>query len=248
MHIAISSICAIHVDNDNFTIQYATKPVITVCSSNDSPGTKVDSGTESVISFRVHQTDNQVVNFTKSLFMIFARSMQDSNLKTFLGTPIQHGVHVGDSRLHVDFFSTSRCARRGKHVALLDQRDPEHVEIKQRLIAGKVAVDEDLIQSADRIKSTQDPYRFTCPGCKRLASLSFDAWDITSDDCCDHTTCPVLDKDPSKHVVFEDVQSSPVAVITQREVQSVQSARVHERNPRPPSPLVCSQNIHDVCK
>ena len=137
---------------------------------------------------------------------LFVKNMQSDVLRKILTTPIQHGLHIGDINLKPSFFTTS-SSRRGAYTASLMPGDEEYDTILQRILKGVKAVDEAQEEVDARIQDDTDPFRSVCPGCRKHCTVDFDAWDITRDGES-HITCPVLDVDPSAHIMSADVRSA----------------------------------------
>ena len=88
MDIAVTTICAIeHVSSANtFKFQFNAKPKVTrFRDDTDKKGTLADSGTKSVLSFRI-KGDDSAEKFFKSMRMLYQRSMQTETLQRLLRT------------------------------------------------------------------------------------------------------------------------------------------------------------------
>ena len=70
------------------------------------------------------------------------------------------------------------------------------------------------------------PYllRFTCPGCRKKCTIDWRGRDIIRGTNILHTTCPVLDADPSNHVLRDDINAAASSVATQPQMDSVVDA------------------------
>ena len=113
---------------------------------------------------------------------------------------VQHELHVKDPRLISVFCSASNTKRRGAHTAQLRPGDDEYDVIRERLLNSLRASKETLGKALSRMESSDDPFGHTCPGCEEACTGNFGGWDVTLDGAS-HNTCPVLDKDPSDHVM-----------------------------------------------
>lgn len=206
MQIPVISICAIEKPTmEDFVFQLCTKPTTTYYVDDaDKKGNEVHSGTSSVVSFRISDPADRDT-FEKSMYMLYQRSMQSTILSKLMETPVQRHLHIGDPRLVPSFFSSSGLKRRGAHTSTLRPGDDEYDVIRSRLVSSKkAAFSETRDQSLVRMESADDPFSFICPGCKEPCTVNFDGWDVTKDGGS-HNTCPVLDKDPSAHVMSDEV-------------------------------------------
>ena len=210
------SCLSIEREDKKMTLQFSKKPTMCLLDSVTQDKKKsllipTKPKTWITITFTSSGGSEHIMSFVERMFKkmllgdrfeIISNTSVNKTLKWTSELINQVSNSVGVSRLT-------------KRTANLKKGDELHTDIKKRTHDLVCACCETEEQSKIRIRSINDPFKTTCPGCRRVVTLNFLGWMIiksTSErdegEEILHITCPELDEDPSNHVFLDKLKST----------------------------------------
>ena len=131
--------------------------------------------------------------------------------ETLTNTPVDRCL-TWTSEFIKKFSYTVGVSRHTQRTANLKRGDSLHTQITNKIKRFRKLCYENVEESKIRIRSVDDIFCITCPGCRQKCTLNYEGWMIvksTTDIHHEilHITCPDLDEDVTNHVFWDKLVS-----------------------------------------